>query len=481
MGHADTTGHLDWTALDALVTQVQEARRAVAAAQARESQLLAAAVDLVVAREEELRAAGVRRSQADLPLREVAAELAAAMRLSDRSVQRRLGDAAALRAGFPATLAAWESGEIDAGHVAAILTAGLPLSDGHRGRYEALALDAARSESAGRMQDIAGTIAARVDPAGAAERVAARQSERRVRVIDLDEGMARLLADLPTTLAYAIHDRLTRMAVTVRDGQDGPGGDGGTDGADDRVGAAGEADRSQRRADTDTDADAALDPADVRTSGRPRRTEDIAPGTPERGDTRRLDEIRADILSDLLLGGAPVAHGDGLEAVAGHVQVTVPLASLAGEGDEPALLCGHGPVDADAVRRLAGAAPGWDRVLLDPHDGAVLSVDRYRPSEELKRHLRARDERCRFPGCRRQARGCDLDHTRDAALGGPTCAHNLCHLCRRHHTMKHESAWKVRQRRGGVIEWRSPTGRTYRDRPPSVVRFVPSAADPPPF
>ena len=132
-----------------------------------------------------------------------------------------------------------------------------------------------------------------------------------------------------------------------------------------------------------------------------------------------------------------------------------------------------------SARRLAAAAPGWDRVLVHPDTGAVLAVDRYRPSEELRRVLRARDEHCRFPGCRLSTVRCDLDHTHDAALGGTTDAGNLAHLCRRHHVLKHNSAWRVEQQSGGILRWTSPTGRTYVDSPAPMVRFT--ANDPPPF
>jgi hypothetical protein len=37
-----------------------------------------------------------------------------------------------------------------------------------------------------------------------------------------------------------------------------------------------------------------------------------------------------------------------------------------------------------------------------------------------RRFLRARDQHCRFPGCRRPAIRSEIDHTVDAALGGPT-------------------------------------------------------------
>jgi hypothetical protein len=199
-----------------------------------------------------------------------------------------------------------------------------------------------------------------------------------------------------------------------------------------------------------------------------------------------MDQLRADILADLLLAGAPTAHGTetGLAAITGHVQITVPVLTLAGCGDEPALLSGYGPIDVETARALVGGETGWDRVMTHPHTGAPMAVDRYRPSAELDRFLRARDEHCRFPGCRQPVWRCEVDHTIDAAKGGSTSECNLAHLCKRHHILKHGSEWTVRQLGGGVLEWRSPTGRGYLDRPPATVRFVPDLAfdgDPPPF
>lgn len=118
--------------------------------------------------------------------------------------------------------------------------------------------------------------------------------------------------------------------------------------------------------------------------------------------------------------------------------------------------------------------------MTHPVTGAVLAVDRYRPGADLLRALRARDEHCRFPGCRQPLRRCDVDHTHDAALGGLTEIHNLAHLCRRHHTLKHATDWQVEQVGGGSLEWTSPTGLVYIDVPTPTLRFTPSG-DPPPF
>ena len=187
-----------------------------------------------------------------------------------------------------------------------------------------------------------------------------------------------------------------------------------------------------------------------------------------------MAQLRADIATDLLLTAGPqdCVAGSGLAAIRATVQITIPVLTMTGASTEPCLLAGYGPIDPDTARALAAGAPGWERVMTSPVTGAVLAVDRYRPGPALDRFLAARDEHCRFPGCRRPVWRCDIDHTIDHAHGGPTCHHNLAHLCRGHHTVKHHTAWTVEQTAPGVLVWTSPTGRTHTDRPEPVVRFV---------
>lgn len=486
MGHeADAGVSADWPRLDALVTDVIETRRQIAALQAHEARLLADAVDLVGDRVLERRRSGKRVTDADLPLREVSAELGTAMRVSDRTLQRRMGDASALCTRLAATWQAWSDGRIDAGHVAAIVDGGSVIGDdGVRARFESLVLAAAETETPTGLRTVAQSIAARLDPEATAERHQRAQADRRVRVHDLGDGAGRLIADLDLVLARAIDDRLTQLARIARDGD-------ASSGADSSV-------------SSDSSGQDAVDSPDhprpivvVAGAAESGAAESGVPSTEPQRDARTIEQLRVDVLADLLLAGAPAAHGDGdaLSAVTACVQVTVPALTLAGVADEPALLAGHGPIDTATARMLAALAPGWDRVLTHPFTGAVLAVDRYRPSSDLRRFLRARDERCRFPGCHRPPVRCDVDHTIDAALGGGTSHDNLAHFCRRHHTLKHETAWTVRQRGGGVLEWRSPAGRAYLDHPPARVRFVPTDearptraghdrarfGDPPPF
>lgn len=182
-------------------------------------------------------------------------------------------------------------------------------------------------------------------------------------------------------------------------------------------------------------------------------------------ESRTLDQLRADVAADILTGRLDPATAPRVT-----VGVLIPMMSLLGLGEEPATLDGYGPIDAETARRLTGHAPSFHRILTHPVSGTMLDVDRrsYRPPTDLKRWLAIRDGTCRFPGCGRGARHCDVDHTTAWARGGTTSSRNLAHLSPRHHTLKDETRWRMRQARDGTITWTSPTG---------AIR----TADPPPF
>nr|WP_202345372.1 HNH endonuclease signature motif containing protein [Leucobacter chromiireducens] len=209
------------------------------------------------------------------------------------------------------------------------------------------------------------------------------------------------------------------------------------------------------------------------------------PGTPSdaTSDARSRDELRADILTDLLTG----KHHDDYTGIHGRIQTITP-GSLLGIPGIPlpdttpmkgtvtaapvAELIGYGPIDLDTAARIAGEAIRWEEIRVTL-DGQVISTNTYSPTQAQRRYLAARDQHCRTPGCRVPAHRCDIDHTIDAAHGGPTRIDNLAHLCRNHHVMKHHTGWTLTQHDAGDMSWKDPTGRTYQDRPPSRVRFVP--------
>jgi hypothetical protein len=89
----------------------------------------------------------------------------------------------------------------------------------------------------------------------------------------------------------------------------------------------------------------------------------------------------------------------------------------------------------------------------------------YRPPPKLQHLIRVRQQTCAFPGCRRPASQCDLDHTTPFQRGGLTCECNLAPLCRRHHEAKQAPGWSLEQSSPGVLTWTIPSGRSYGTRP----------------
>ena len=190
------------------------------------------------------------------------------------------------------------------------------------------------------------------------------------------------------------------------------------------------------------------------------------------GETRTLDQLRADAAAHLLRGGDRAGTPIG-------VNVCVALSTLTGTGtgDEPgeldvplprALGGGVVPVTAEQARGLAAAAQSFRRFVTDPL-GQLLDYGRasYRPPAALARLVRARDRTCTFPHCTRPALRCDLDHRQPWQCGGTTCEFNIDCLCERHHYLRHNTSWQVQRLPDGSRQWTSPSGRSY-TRPPAT-------------
>ncbi len=89
----------------------------------------------------------------------------------------------------------------------------------------------------------------------------------------------------------------------------------------------------------------------------------------------------------------------------------------------------------------------------------------YRLSPALRHLIEIRNPTCTFPGCRRQSRRCDQDHTVPFHQGGRTCECNIAPLCRFHHKLKQADGWKLIQPAPGVLVWITPSGWKYTVRP----------------
>lgn len=130
-----------------------------------------------------------------------------------------------------------------------------------------------------------------------------------------------------------------------------------------------------------------------------------------------------------------------------------------------------------AVRRLASDA---ELRLILHDDGEVLGTTS--PTATIPVPLReavlARDQGCRFPGCRAPVAWVDLHHVRAREHGGPTTADNLTALCRRHHTAVTTGGWNLTMTPDGVITVRRGRRRAT-GTPPHRRRLRQDGADPP--
>jgi hypothetical protein len=105
---------------------------------------------------------------------------------------------------------------------------------------------------------------------------------------------------------------------------------------------------------------------------------------------RTMTQLRADIAATLLLGGDASAGFESVPSPAAQVLVTVPVFSLLGLTDEPAMLDGYGPIPASMAGRLLarrrhlvppradrparrGAAGNWPHQLPHPQSHAAMA------------------------------------------------------------------------------------------------------------
>ncbi|BCW80273.1 HNH endonuclease signature motif containing protein [Arthrobacter sp. NicSoilC5] len=201
------------------------------------------------------------------------------------------------------------------------------------------------------------------------------------------------------------------------------------------------------------------------------RTTATARGLQGPDEERTLTQLRPDIAASLLLGAGNTTQ-TGKPSEAGKVPtpradvlVMVPVFSLLGVTDEPAVLDCFGPIPASMARKLvADGADSLYRVLIDPRDGAPLEIGRknYRLTETIKRWIRLRDTKCTFRGCTNRTPDNETDHLQAWQHGGTTNVSNLAQLCPKHHRLKHHSQWTPDPAtKNEPPGWTSPTGRHY--------------------
>jgi hypothetical protein len=194
-------------------------------------------------------------------------------------------------------------------------------------------------------------------------------------------------------------------------------------------------------------------------------------------DPRTREERRADALGALAAGAdrlgcrcgrADCAAGKRPAAAPVTIHVIAEHATVTGAGSVPgSLVSADGLITAELVAELAKSA----KLVALVHPGYGPPENGYVPSKALADFVRCRDLTCRWPGCDHPAINCDLDHTIPYDQGGATHAANLKCYCRTHHLMKTFWGWSEKQLPDGTLILTSPSGQTYVTTPGSALLF----------
>ncbi|MFB9654663.1 HNH endonuclease signature motif containing protein [Pseudarthrobacter oxydans] len=361
----------------------------------------------------------------------VAAEIGCVLALGPRAASAFLSVSHALTTTLPLTLAALHAGTISWQHARVMADEAATLDAAGAAALEAHFLDPDTPRPAGaatigempahRFKHKARTWRERHHPESIGKRHAKGVADRRVEYRPDQDGMAWLSACLPADQAMAGWNRLTALSRAAQ-GPTEP--------------------RTLTQLSADHFAQAIL------TSGTSATFHaDNSAGNGEEAS----DSDGAGLLSP------------GIRA---QVLVTVPVFSLMGLTEEPAVLDGFGPIPASMARDLvANGADSFYRVLVDPRDGAPLEIGRssYRVTKAMRNWLRMRDGQCPFPGCSNPSLDNEADHLLAWHHGGTTGISNLGHPCPKHHKLRHTSGWTpTPATKNQPPGWTSPTGRHYK-------------------
>lgn len=344
----------------------------------------------------------------------VAAEVGAALRISQGLAASRLRYARAMRERLPRVAEVFKAGDIDYRMFQTVVYRTDLITDpAVLAAVDAqLAANVARwpSMTQGRLAGQVDKIVAKAD-ADAVRRRRERQSDREVWTVDGFEGLSEIGGRLMTPDAHALEKRLDRLAATVCE-------------HDPRS-------REQRRADALGALAAGADRLGCRC-GR----------------------------SDCAAGKRPAAGPVVIHVIAEQ-------ATLDGGGAPASEVGADGLITPELIQDLAASAKQVP--LIHPADAPPEPG--YVPSQALADFVRCRDLTCRWPGCDRPAVGCDIDHTIPYEAGGNTHASNLKCYCRTHHLVKTFLGWQEQQLPDGTLILTSPTGHTYVTTPGSALLF----------
>ncbi|GAB2568553.1 DUF222 domain-containing protein [Leucobacter ruminantium] len=404
-------------ALTAVLEGLERVEQRIREAEAERLRLLAAAMDIAGEETRRTSASAPNDASSELAYRSIRSEIAAALHQSEYVTERQLNLAHSLTYSYPRTLEAFREGSISERHASVIVDAGTVVGGTddadavlRRADYESAVLAIAIEETPGRLRPAARRLAEAHAEVSIDERHAEARRRRSVVVVDGEDGMSDLIAHLPAVEAHAIKQRLTAMSRRIS--------------REHRSGLT----RDEIRADllcglllSGTSVLGRSAAADGQE--RVHELSDVDGATPGSGVAPR-DEIQARVQvivpATMVLPGQAVPPAVSVPpgpaqppsaaqparsaqrsqarpsptpsspAPLSPVPPPAPLppapppSATSRSRSEPAMLAGYGPIDTVTARELAANAKHWEMVSVDAR-GAVLSVERYRPSAEIKR------------------------------------------------------------------------------------------------
>jgi Domain of unknown function (DUF222) len=340
--------------------------------------------------------------------RGAALEVALARRVSKAAVDYQLAFAVPVLADFPQLAAAFLDGQVSQSAAKHIVKACETLDSDQRRAIDPELTALAVGLTPGKARKAADRLAASTDPDSAVKRARAARARKEVRTIVNGDGTGSLIATLPVEQTVACWQALDHDARGLR--------------------------------------------AD--------------------GDERPIRDLMCDLFVERLTGQSK-ATDLNLE-----VGVVVAASSLLGNDDQPAKLTGHnggdyGTLPAGLARELAASDQAWwRRLVCDPDDGHLLSMDtkKRRFTGALRKFLVYRDGTSRRPFS--DSPIYDIDHVDPHASGGPTSAANGQGLGKTDHLVRELPGWTVEAVDGDAAEgvrWTTPTGHGYTSKPPPIL------------
>nr|WP_255375895.1 HNH endonuclease signature motif containing protein [Saccharomonospora sp. CUA-673] len=334
------------------------------------------------------------------------------LRGSRAQVEKRVALASTLASDHPGVLAAMARGEIDAYGASRVVavTSGMSAAQVRQVDSQLAAKLSSAPTSTFMPDNLAAhtrKIANSVDPDGQAARARVARRGRKVELVHGENAMSRLTAHVPVEVASAAYARVDALAKALR----------------------------------------------------------------RAGSSRSMDQLRADVTADLLLG-----RDVGVTApeTAATVSLHMPASTALGITNSGCTLDGYGTIPAPIAREImTNPHSTWRKVLCDPTTGTPTSLGRTRrrPSATIRELVRIRDRECVVPWCHRPATHTDFDHEQPWTDGGPTSATNGTSRCRHHHRLKHHPRWTHSHNpTRGTTTITTPHGTTYTATNPAVLR-----------